>query len=90
MKKPDPVINLEVLREPHTLRLVKAWLPWSPYMKREYCPFFGRHVCVCQELFSDNHLGCPSHSPCPCDYYGADEVHLAVKKAVEEIEREER
>lgn len=94
--KPDPKINLEYLRQPKIIEPVKAWLSLRQTDRKKECPF---DVCsCCCELFGDdrfkfhiNYDWFPSNDRIhPCPYYGPRKTYLAVKKAVEGIEKEER
>jgi hypothetical protein len=89
MKKPDPVINIEVLKRPEILCSVKIWLSLRLVDRIENCPFA---TCdSCRELFGDDRFPTPMDDcRClhPCNYYGPRKTYLAVKKAVEEIEKE--
>lgn len=90
MKKPDPIINLEYLRQPEILARIKMWLSMGYKDRKKACVFDD--CSCCRELFGDNRfrvnwfaLDDGIH---PCQYYGPRKTYLAVKKAVEEIEKE--
>lgn len=89
MKKPDPVINLKVLRRPKILSCVRDWLTQSKLEQELICPMPGETCVKCRKLFGDNRFDrSQSFHKCPCHYYGPRKTYLAVKKAVEEIEKE--
>jgi len=88
MKKPDPVINIEVLRRPEILRDIRSWFLWNNLSRTHICPFIGDCSATCQQLFGDDRFRGIIGYPCPCKYYGQRKTYLAVKKAVGEIEKE--
>ena len=91
MKKPDPIINLKALRKPNILSCVRDWLAQSKLEQAIVCPMPGETCVNCRKLFGDNRFDrSQSFHKCPCFYYGPSKVLNAVKKAVEEIEKEER
>lgn len=85
MKKPDPVINLKVLRRKDVATKVNEWLSCNKTWRAAHCPFSDCKIC-CQLFGVDDFFVATPN--CPCSYYGPRKTYLAVKKAVKEIEKE--